>query len=89
VQDFFHQPYHHPQRMPGIWGSPAAMYRDKACCWRFSSGGWVKESPKAAINGMVEYVQYMYLEPQWPSFLKVNPQNKTFSNQNKGHLGSR
>ena len=31
----------------------------------------------------------IYLEPQWPLFLKVNPQNKVFSNQNKGHLGSR
>ena len=32
----------------------------------------------------------MYLEPQWPLFLKVNPpENKAFSYQNKGHLGSR
>ena len=28
-------------------------------------------------------------EPNWPLFLKVTPQNKAFSNQNKGHLGSR
>ena len=27
--------------------------------------------------------------PNRPLFLKVNPQNKAFSNQNKGHLGSR
>ena len=30
----------------------------------FLSGGWVKESPKAAINSMIEYVLYMHLEPQ-------------------------
>ena len=37
------------------------------------------------------YTQYifMYLEPQWLLFSKVNPPNKVFSNQNKGHLGSR
>ena len=31
----------------------------------------------------------IYLEPKWPLFLKVNPQNKAFSNKNKSHLGSR
>ena len=29
------------------------------------------------------------LEPKWSLFLKVNPQNKAFSNQNKALLGSR
>ena len=35
-------------------------------------------------------ISYMYLEPNWPLFLKVNPpkQGPNF-NQNKGHLGSR
>ena len=32
---------------------------------------------------------FIYLEPKWPLFLKVNPQNKALFNQNKGHLGSR
>ena len=37
-----------------------------------------------------KFNKYLYLEPKWPLFLKVNPpKNKAFSNQNKGHLGSR
>ncbi len=32
---------------------------------------------------------YRYLEPNWPLVLKVNPPKQAFSNQNKGHLGSR
>ena len=33
---------------------------------------------------------YLHLEPNWPPFLKGQPsKNKAFSNQNKGHLGSR
>ena len=36
------------------------------------------------------YVDYVYLEPNWPLFLKVNlPKQGLNSNQNKGHLGSR
>ena len=37
------------------------------------------------VGGRFRYI-YIYLEPNWPLFLKVN---KAFSNQNKGHLGSR
>ena len=36
------------------------------------------------------HIIYVYLEPKWPLFLKVNPpQNKALSNENRGHLGSR
>ena len=36
------------------------------------------------------YVMYMYLEPNWPLFLRVNlPRQGPNSNQNKGHWGSR
>ena len=38
------------------------------------------------------YWKYMYvehLEPKWPLFFLINLQNKAFSKQNKGHLGSR
>ena len=33
------------------------------------------------------YGSFMYLEPNWPLFLKVIPPKQ--GNQNKGHLGSR
>ena len=32
---------------------------------------------------------YIYLEPVCPLLLVMIPPNKVFSNQNKGHLGSR
>ena len=39
---------------------------------------------------MVNFKLYIYLEPKWPLFFEGQPsQNKAFSNQNKGHLGSR
>ena len=42
-----------------------------------------------STNSQYIYI-HIYLAPQWPLFLKVKPlQNKAFSNQNKGHLGSR
>ena len=34
------------------------------------------------------YGIFAYLEPQWPILEGQPPQNKAFSNQNKGHLGS-
>ena len=33
---------------------------------------------------------YLYMKPQWPLCLKVNPPKQgLFSNKNKGHVGSR
>ena len=37
---------------------------------------------------LLRFNVFIYLEPKWPLFLKVNPQNKALSNQNRGHLGS-
>ena len=40
-------------------------------------------------RGGYSHIIYIYLEPKWPQFLKVNHPKEGLSNQNKGQLGSR
>ena len=42
----------------------------------------------AQVRWELKIDMYINLEPKWPLFLKVDP-GTVFSNQNKGHLGSR
>ena len=57
-----------------IQGSSIYAYR----CWAQVQCNWLT------------YVRYMYLEPNWPLFLRVNlPKQGPNSNQNNGHWGSR